>query len=122
MYKPTILFVSDDHVSSHCLLCAFQDAGYEVAITSSPLQAIALLFVMHSVAAVVIDQRASEHASLKLPCHLRAVRPNVPIILLSREQIGRLPACVDACVTGEEPISGLLSVLHGMRDGSKAAA
>jgi DNA-binding NtrC family response regulator len=122
MHKPTILFVSDDHGSSHCLFCAFQDAGYEVAITSSPLQAIALLFVMHAVAAVVIDQRASEHASLKLPCHLRAVRPNVPIILLSREQIGRLPAGVDACVTGEEPISGLLTVLHGMTDGSEAAA
>ena len=122
MYKPTFLFVSDDHVYSHCLLCAFQDAGYEVAITSSPLQAIALLFVMHSVAAVVIDQRASEHANLELPRHLRAIRPNVPIILLSREQIGRLPACLDACVTGEEPMNGLISALQGITDGFKAAA
>ena len=67
MNRQTIFFISDDHTQSGPLFRALGDAGYEVATTSSSIQAIALLFVMHSVAAVVLDQRTGEHASFDLP-------------------------------------------------------
>ena len=122
MYKQTVLFVFVDRTKSSRLCRALRHAGYEVAGTSSSLQAIALLFVIRSVAAVVVDQRTEEHASFDLARNLRAVRPHVPIILLCREQIPHLPACTDACVSGEEPVDSLLSALNAIVSRPKAAA
>ena len=47
-------------------------------------QAIALLFVMRSVAAVVLSQRAREQTSVDVARSLRAIRLDVPIIPLCR--------------------------------------
>jgi DNA-binding NtrC family response regulator len=122
MHRRTIFFISDDHTETGALFQALRDAGYEVATTSSRLQAIALLFVMHSVAAVLVDQRSEEHASFDLPRKLRAVRHDVPLIVLCREQVSRPPDYVDACVCSEEPLDRLLYALEAILDRPKVAA
>jgi len=78
------------------VLAALEATGCEVVGTNSARQGIALLFIMHSVAVVVLHYRARERASFDLVRSLRAIRPGVPIILLCREQIGPLPSGVDA--------------------------
>jgi DNA-binding NtrC family response regulator len=92
----SILYISDPATSSNSVLAALEATGCEVVDTDSATQAIALLFIMHSVAVVVLHYRARERASFDLVRSLRAIRPGVPIILLCREQIGLLPSGVDA--------------------------
>jgi DNA-binding NtrC family response regulator len=93
------------------LFRALQDAGYDLTTTDSRSQAFALLFVMKSVAAVIVDQRDSERASFDLPRHLRCVRRDVPIVLLSHEPVSNLPVYIDACVSDQEPLENLVHVL-----------
>jgi DNA-binding NtrC family response regulator len=121
MYKQTILLVFVDRIQGGRLCRSLADAGYEVSGTSSSTQAIALSFVIQSLAAVVLDQRTEEHSIFDLARNLRAVRPHLPVILLSRERIPHLPAYIDACVSGEETVESFLSVLNAILDHSKAA-
>jgi CheY-like chemotaxis protein len=92
----SILYISDRRTCSSSVLSALEATGCEVVGTDSATQAIALLYIMHSVALVVLHHRARERASFDLVRSLRAIRPGVPIILLCREQIGPLPSGVDA--------------------------
>jgi CheY-like chemotaxis protein len=92
----SILYISDHGTSSNSVLAALEATGREVVGTDSATQAIALLFIMHLVAVVVLHYRARERTSFDLVRSLRAIRPVVPIILLCREQIGPLPSGVDA--------------------------
>jgi DNA-binding NtrC family response regulator len=78
------------------VLAALEATGYEVVGTNSATQALALLFIMRSVVAVVLHYRARERTGFDLLRSLRAIRPRVPIILLCREQLGPLPSGVDA--------------------------
>jgi DNA-binding NtrC family response regulator len=84
MERGTILYISDQPTSSNSVSAALKTAGYEVVSTNSPTQAIALLFLMRSVAAVVLNQWAREQSSFDVARRLRAIRPDVPIILLCR--------------------------------------
>jgi DNA-binding NtrC family response regulator len=108
----TILCISDQPASSNSVSAAPKAAGYEVVSTNSPTQAIALLFLMRSVAAAVLNQRVIEQSSFDVTCRLRAIRPDVPIILLCRDQVHRLPSCVDACLNDEQPLEKLTCALR----------
>jgi DNA-binding NtrC family response regulator len=110
--RGAILYVSDQPASSNSESAALKAAGYDVVSTNSPAQAIALLFLMRSVAAVVLNQRAREQTSSDSTCRLRAIRPDVPIILLCRDQVHRLPSCVDACLNDEQPLEKLTCALR----------
>jgi DNA-binding response OmpR family regulator len=105
MARDTILYISDQATSGNSVLAALEATGYAVVSTPSSTQAIALLFVMHSSAtAVVLDQRAGEETSFDLIRNLRSICPDVPILLLCRDQVDRLPSGVDACVSiGQQP-------------------
>jgi CheY-like chemotaxis protein len=92
----SILYISDQATSCNSVLAALEATGCEVVGTDSATQAIALLFIMHAVAVVVLHYRSRERTSFELVRSLRAIRPSVPIILLCREQIGPLPSGVDA--------------------------
>ena len=59
-----ILHISDRANSSNSALAALQEAGYEIVSTNSATEGVALLYIMPSVAAVVLDNPAREHASL----------------------------------------------------------
>jgi DNA-binding response OmpR family regulator len=94
MERGTILYVSDQPAGSNFVSGVLKTAGYEV-VSTSPTQAIAQLFLMRSVAAVVLNLGAREQTSFDVERSLRAIRPDVPIILLC-DQMNCLPSCVAA--------------------------
>ncbi len=104
MWHDTILYISDQATSSNSVLAALEATGLDVVSVNRPTQAIALLFVMHSAAAVVLDQRKGEDTSSDLIRNLRSICPELSIVLLCRDQIAPLPSGVDACVSTGQPL------------------
>ena len=100
MERGTILYVSDQPAGSNSVSAALKAAGYDVVSTNSPTQAMALLFLMRSVAAVIVNQRAREQTSFDVARSLQAIRPDVLIIPLC-DQLNRLPSCVAAYLSNE---------------------
>lgn len=121
MHK-TILSVSEDASSRHSVQCALKDAGYESAGTSSSFQAMALLFVLQGIVAVVIDERNKTQPDFELARKLRTIRAGIPIIVVCRDPVECLPGYLDACVFGEEPLRKLLYVLDRVLDVCNDAA
>jgi len=110
MALETILYVvSDQATSNDSVAMALEASGLNVVSTSSSTQAIALLFVMQSVAAVVLRWRQT---SRDLARKLRAICPEVPIIFLGCEQVYDLPSDVDAFVSAREPLEKLTSAVR----------
>ena len=114
MTRETILCISDQATCSDPVSVALEAAGYQVVSTKSTMQAIALLFILHPAAAAVLDSQEGEQTSFDVARSLKAVRPDVPIVLLCRDPIGRLPPCVDACVSTREPLVNLTSGLKSL--------
>jgi DNA-binding NtrC family response regulator len=94
----TILFLSDGANSSSSLLAALKEKGYELVTADSPTEGAALLYVMHSVAAVVVDKGASEQAGFDLAESLRQIRPHVPVFALCGDQLDSSAERTDTCV------------------------
>ena len=94
----SILYVSDSYSCSSTARSALEAFDYKVITANSSSQAIALLFLIDSVVAVVLDDQAREQLSLEAACRIRAAFPEVPIILLSCHVFPHLPSCVDASV------------------------
>ena len=82
MEHHTILYISDRPNRSISVLDALKETGCEVVSTNSPTEGVALLYIMHSVAAVVLDNRAREQAGFDVARSLRQIRPNVSVMLL----------------------------------------
>src|SRR6266478_7173784 len=111
MTDETILYLSDQAANSNSVLAALKAAGYEVVSTNSATQAIALLYVLHRVAGVVLNRRARERAKFDIARSLRAIRSDVPIVLLCGDQINRLLS-VDACLDTRQPLEKLAAALR----------
>jgi DNA-binding NtrC family response regulator len=114
MEHNTILHISDRANSSNSVLAALKRTGCEVVSTNSPTEGVARLYVTHSVAAVVLDDRAREQAGFDVAQTLKAVGSDVPIVLLCRDQIDRLPPSVDACVKSSQPNEKLTSQVRSL--------
>ena len=112
MTDETILYVSDQTANNNSVLAALKATGYEVVSTNSATQAIALLYVLHTVAGVVLNHRARERAKFDIARSLRAIRSDVPIALLCGDQINRLPSSVDACVDTGQPLEKLAAAVR----------
>ena len=114
MTRETILYISNRATCGDPISVALEAAGYEVVSTKSTMQAIALLFIMHPVAAAVLHSQEGEQTSFEVARSLKAVRPDVPIILLCRNPIDRLPPYVDACVSAGQSLTNLISGLKSL--------
>jgi DNA-binding NtrC family response regulator len=112
MMDETILYVSDQTANNNSVLAALKATGYEVVSINSAKQAIALLYVLHTVAGVVLNHRARERAKFDVAHSLRAIRSDVPIVLLCGDQINRLPSSVDACVDTGQPLEKLTATVR----------
>jgi CheY-like chemotaxis protein len=112
MAADTILYISNHGPRSRSILAALEATGYDVVTTDSSTQSVALLFVMHSVSATVLDQQSIEQSSFDLARSLRALRPDVPIILICADRIDRLPAGVDYCVNSLQALENVTSDLQ----------
>jgi DNA-binding NtrC family response regulator len=106
-----ILHISDPANDSHSLLAALKETGCEVVSTDSPTEGLALFYIMHSVAAVVLDSRAREQAGFDVAQSLRKIRPNVPVILLCDDQIDSSPS-TDGCAAADELTPALRHLLE----------
>ena len=109
-YK-TILYISDGANSGYSTIAGLEKKGYEVVTTNNPTEGVALLYVMHSVAAVMLDQDAKERAGFDLAYSLRQIRPNVPVIELCGDQIDSSPERTDPCVRKDKLASTLKYLL-----------
>jgi DNA-binding NtrC family response regulator len=112
MTNETILYLSDQATNSNSVLAALKATGYEVVSTNSATQAIALLYVLHTVAGVILNRRAREQNRIDVPRSLRAIRPDVPIVLLCGDQINRLPSSVDGCVDTAQPLEKVIAAVR----------
>jgi DNA-binding NtrC family response regulator len=90
MERKTILYISDQTNGDDAISDALSATGYEV-VTANTNETVALLYVLHSIAAVVV---AREQAGLDLQS-IRAMCPDVPIVLWCRGRINCLPSLVD---------------------------
>jgi response regulator RpfG family c-di-GMP phosphodiesterase len=111
MAGDTILYISDHGPRSSSTLAALEAIGYDAVSAINSIQAIALLFVMHSLTAVVLDQHSIEQSSFDLIHSIRALRPGVPIILLCTARVDRLPSAVDYCVQVGQALEDVTSDL-----------
>jgi DNA-binding NtrC family response regulator len=102
-----ILHISDRANGSNSAFTALKEAGYEIVSTNSPAEGVALLYIMHSVAAVVLDNPAGEHASFDVAQSLRTIRPSVPVMQLCGDQIDRYSSWADECVGTDKLTSEL---------------
>jgi CheY-like chemotaxis protein len=112
MTDETILYISDQTANNDSVLAALKATGYEVVNTNNSTQAIALLFLLHSVAGVVLNHLARERAKFDIARSLRAIRSDVPIVLLCRGQATSLPPSVDACVDTRQPLEKLTAAVR----------
>jgi DNA-binding NtrC family response regulator len=106
-----ILYISDGASRSDSVLAGLKEKGYEVVSTDSPTEGVALLYVMHSAAAVLVDKGASEQADFDLVQSLRQTRPKVPVTLLCGEQIDSSPSQTGTCVKKDDLASGFQHLL-----------
>jgi DNA-binding NtrC family response regulator len=98
----TILLISDRADTSDSLLAALKETDCELVKAKSAAEGVAWLYVMHSVAGVVLDNRVREQASFDVAQSLREIRPNVPVMLLCGDQIDRSPSWTDNCVSTDK--------------------
>ena len=119
MKHETILYISDHAASSDSVTVELEAEGYEVVSTDSSSQGAALLYIMHSVAAILLHCQPKDRTWFKFAQSLRAIRPGVPIILLSRDPILCLPSWVDACVGTEQPLEEVASAVHSLLTGER---
>ena len=111
MKSETILLISTQKTIGNSVLAAIKATGYRVVCTSSS-QAMALLFIMHCAAVVVLDRAAGEKTTFEgLARQLRAMCHDVPIILLSPTPISPLPSQIDAYVSTAPPLASLTSAV-----------
>jgi hypothetical protein len=114
-----ILYISGHATSSDSLIVELEAEGYEVVSTDSSTQGAALLYIMPSVAGVVLHYQPEDRTWFGLAQSLRAIRPSAPIILLSRDPILCLPPWVDACVGTEQPLEEVASAVHSLLTGER---
>ena len=110
MKHDTILFISTQKISSNSVLTAVKATGYRIVSTSAT-QAVALLFIMHCAAVVLMERAGSEKTGFDLARNLRAICHDVPIILLSPKPISPLPSHIDACISTASPVTNLTSAV-----------
>ena len=106
MNHETILFISSQKTGSNSVLAAVKATGCRVVCATST-EAVALLFIMHCAAVVLLDRTASNDTCFDLARTLRAIRPDVPIVLLSPTAVSPLPSCVDACISTATPLTNV---------------
>jgi hypothetical protein len=112
-----ILYISDQTTSSDSVIIELEAEGYEVVSADSSSQGAALLHIMPSVAAVVLNYQSEDRTWFKLAQDLRAIRRGVPIILLSGDPILCLPPWVDGCVGTKQPLEEVASAVHSLLTG-----
>jgi CheY-like chemotaxis protein len=102
MEHHTVLYICEQVDRNNPVLAAIKETGCEVVITDSPTEAIALLYILGQVAAVVLDARARKHAGFDVTQSLRRIRPGVPVMVQCRDKIDGSTSWTNSCVSTDE--------------------
>jgi DNA-binding NtrC family response regulator len=111
METKTILYMSDPDKQSDSVLAELKRTGYEVVNTDNPREGLALLYIMRTVAVVLLNNRANEQAGFDVAQSLRQIRPGVPIMRMCPDPIDTSPSWTDRCVSRDDLTSTLQHVL-----------
>ncbi len=111
-HRHTILYIVDRSNGNSSVLATLKETGCEVLSTDSPTQAVALLYIMRQVSAVVLDVQVRKHANFNVAESLRRVRPGVPVILKCCDQIRSSLSLTESCVSTDELPSVLQHLLE----------
>jgi hypothetical protein len=106
-----ILYISGRSNRSNSVLAALKETGCEVVSTNSPTIAVALLYVMHRVDAIVLNNSSREQASFDVAKSLRQIRSNVPIVLQCGDEVDSSPSRTGRCVSTDELASAVQDLL-----------
>ena len=112
MTAKTILYISNQAAGSKSVSAALAAAGFNVVNTNRSKQGPALLFVMHCVAGVVLDDSLREQTAFDEARSLKAICPNTPIVLLRHDSGIPVPSFVDALVNTEQPRQKVISAVR----------
>ena len=118
MERETILYISDQQTGSKRISDTLDAAGFDVVTTNRFTQAVALLYILHSVAAVIMQAR--EQASLDVRS-VRAMCPDVPIVLLGQSQSYGLPSGADAYISAAQALTTLAAAVRHIASSKPAA-
>jgi len=113
MFKGTVLLVSDDRSSS--MASRLESAGWAVLL-AHVREALAVLFVNRSIDVVLLNPGKSAADSLVLARGLRALRPDVPIFLVTSvgetaQQASSIKDCFPVSEDPEQVASQLQSTI-----------
>ena len=109
MEHETVLYISDKRTCSKAISNALNAAGFEVVAADRFTQAMALLYILHSVDAVVLQAR--EQVTLDVQ-NVRAMCPDVPIVILGRSQSYRLPSGADTYLSAAQALTTLAAAIQ----------
>jgi DNA-binding response OmpR family regulator len=112
-----ILLVEDDESNAVTAAALLEDAGFSVDLANS-LAMVRRLLPGRSYSLVLLDNRLSDGTGVELIPRLREHLPLVPIILVSGENHGELPAGVDAIFLKGADFGLLLSLIVQLLDAS----
>lgn len=103
MSEMKILCVEDRPDDMAILTCALEGIGYEVMPANNEGQAVHLM-TERSVDGVVLEDNLSDVSGAKLRSKLKAIRPEIPILLFSGvgKQTTSLLRCFDAYLRNVE--------------------
>ncbi|MBV9087842.1 MAG: hypothetical protein JO187_12155 [Acidobacteria bacterium] len=102
MFKVTILWVSDSPATN--VAARLESSGYAV-LSARTREALAVLFVNRAISAVMLNAGSDSSHSLVLARGLRALRPDVPIFIVTttRDSATQAPPIERCFVLNEDP-------------------
>lgn len=109
MERETVLYICDQRTYSKAISNTLNAAGFEVVATKRFTQAVALLYILRSVDVVVLQAR--EQAALDVRS-VRAMCPDVPIVVLGRSQRYLLPSGADIYVNATQGLTTLAATIQ----------
>lgn len=110
MERETVLYIFDQPTCCKPISDTLNAAGFEVVATNRFTQAVALLYILHSVDAVVLQVR--EQAAALGVRSIRAMCPDVPIVLLGTSQSYLLPSGADTYITAAQALTTLAAAIQ----------
>jgi DNA-binding NtrC family response regulator len=112
MEHRTILYIFDRGNRSNSVFAAIKEAGCEVVSSDRPTQAVALLYILGQISAVVLDSQVRKHANFDVVESLRKIRPEVPVVLKCCDQIHSKLSFTESCVSTDKLLAVLQHLLN----------
>ncbi len=109
MERETVLYISDQRTCSEGISSTLNAAGFDVVATNKFSQAVALLYILRSVDVVVLQARKQATLDVR---SVRAMCPDVPIVILGRSQRYLLPPGADIYINAAQGLTTLATAIQ----------